>query len=106
MRNAMICTTIMMAIFLAWPMAFGDDHRPGFAPGPARAEALAFDTPVRTTPIRIEVRSAAITDRTVPASCQKRYEQAYSGCAIADRECRITAGEDWDICDQTGFWPE
>jgi hypothetical protein len=106
MRRAMICVSVMLALFLVWPMIFGQ-HGEGAAaaatatreaPKPIPAVAVAAVIPI---PAKVSLPAAI-----APKSCYKRYQAAFQKCARGDQACSINAADQWDLCEATGFWPE
>ena len=105
MRKAMICVSVLLALFQIWPMVFGHDG----------VGALAAATPARPMPAIVPVASAAKTtsiatrpgnNGNVLKSCQALYRETASVCSVTDPACGNRAIDKWDICDATGFWPE
>jgi hypothetical protein len=100
MRNLMICATLVLAIFLGWPLAFGGKGQPHL--GTARAEAKA----PAIAAVRI-AEPAAVSVPVKPESCYKRYQRTIRECSGRDAStCRLGAADHWDMCEATGFWPE
>ena len=102
MRRAMICVSFMLAIVQLWPMIFG--HVEGGSPVvearlvPA-AQAAVMTKPV-TMPARIPLRKLSMP------TCYQRYERAFASCAPGNASCQLRVGDNWDVCEATGFWPE
>ena len=106
MRRAMICVSVMLALFLVWPMIFGQ-HGEGAAaaatatrevPKPIPAVAVAAVIPI---PAKVSLPAAI-----APKSCYKHYQAAFKKCVRGDQACSINAADQWDLCEATGFWPE
>jgi len=106
MRRAMICVSVMLALFLVWPMIFGQ-HGEGVAsaaiatravPKPVPAVAVATVIPI---PAKVSLPAAV-----APKSCYKHYQAAVQQCARGNQACGINAADQWDLCEATGFWPE
>ena len=104
MRSAMIAVSVMLAIFLAWPMVFGHSGAPVDA-APVQARDLIPDaeaaerTPVAASPARY-----AATRK--PESCYHRYQREVAVCSIKSASCRMLVADHWDLCEATGFWPQ
>lgn len=101
MRNVMICVSVMMALFLGWPLAFGGGNSGGIQPG-SRAEARIVEAVVpKVTP------AAATVDSSRPESCYKRFQRENRQCDGRNSQaCKLKAADQWDMCEATGFWPE
>jgi hypothetical protein len=98
----MILASIMLAIYLGWPLAFGGERRSLESPAEAHA--------VKPVPKPRFVPASVVVDADVgakPESCYKRYQrevrQCVGGSAAA---CRLGAADHWDMCEATGFWPD
>ena len=102
MRNMMICVSVMLAVFLGWPLAFGGGEATVLQPTRAEARTVAVTA---ATP-------AAVTEAAKPAtpkaeSCYKRYQREVRVCTgSASAACRLKSADHWDMCEATGFWPE
>ena len=106
MRRAMICVSMMLALFLVWPMIFGQHGEGAAAATTARAErpkAVPAVAVAKVIPIPAKISLPATT---APRSCYKHYKAALDRCANGDRACRIKTADQWDLCEATGFWPE
>ena len=82
MRNAMILVSVMLAIYLGWPLAFGGKQRGLETPAEARGVAA---TPVFASK---PVRTAALAAKppappSRPESCYKRYQREVKLCTGA-----------------------
>ena len=103
MRNMMICVSVMLALFLGWPLAFGGGQANVLQPtrAEARTVAVAAVVPAAAT-------VAAVTSSTPKAeSCYKRYQREVRQCSgSASAACRLQSADHWDMCEATGFWPE
>ena len=104
MRNAMICVSMMLAVFLGWPLAFGSGGTPTLQQ--SRAEASAILAPVAAAEVKpVQVAAAAVPAK--PESCYKRYQREIRQCTGGSgAACRLGAADHWDMCEATGFWPE
>lgn len=112
MRRAMICVSFMLAILQLWPMVFG--QKSGGAANAAQSEprfvAAAQAAPRSVaavarrdmTPIPVKARA---TDAPMP-SCYHLYEKAFARCGPGGAACQLKAGDAWDVCEATGFWPQ
>ena len=101
----MICVSVMLAIFLVWPVLFGgaetlseaEQRTPRLVP-----QAKAAETRI----VKAESRSAADNSLAM-LTCYKRYEAAFGNCVGADAaQCRGVAADKWDLCEARGVWPE
>ncbi|MCW3837923.1 hypothetical protein ACFQ1E_18215 [Sphingomonas canadensis] len=110
----MICVSVMLAIFLGWPLAFG-----GKSPGldasivDARPVAAAVAATRAKPPAPAPAHAAAPAPAAEPAapvkpeSCYKRYQREVKQCSgSSSAACRLKAADGWDLCEATGFWPE
>ncbi len=75
----------------------GDSSNPvmeaQFVPSAQAADRAMVPSWLRASPIGM------------PTCCQ-RYERAYNSCRAGDASCRMLMGDNWDVCEATGFWPE
>lgn len=103
----MICVSVMLTIFLAWPMVFGSDK--SGAVRAAGAKVAAATAPTAKTAnaklVRTTVRPAALPQAKALESCFKRYEREYAACGPTNSACRMKVADNWDLCEATGFWP-
>ena len=99
----MICVSVMLAVFLGWPLAFGGGEATVLQPTRAEARAPAVTA---AAPAMTEV--AAVVPATPKAeSCYKRYQREVRQCSgTASAACRLKSADHWDMCEATGFWPE
>ncbi len=106
----MICVSVMLAIFLAWPLVFGGANAIQLDAAPAHARPASDSAHVTLQPqlIKTAVKPAAPrVSAPPPMSCYKRYETEYAACGGAGGgACRMQAADHWDLCEATGFWPE
>ena len=104
MRNAMICASLVLAMFLAWPMVFGGSG--AVLNAASRHATVAVATVVvAPEPKPLEASVVAAPKPASPESCYARYERSYAACS-GDGGCRMGAGNNWDVCEATGAWPE
>jgi hypothetical protein len=97
----MICLSVMLALFLGWPLAFGGDRSPRLETARAEAVTVAVAAPAKLTP------AVATAEPVKPESCYKRYQRENRLCTgNAAAACRLKAADSWDLCEATGFWPE
>ena len=97
----MICVSVMLAVFLGWPLAFGGGEATVLQP--TRAEAR---TPAVTAAAPAAVASSAAATPKAE-SCYKRYQREVRQCTgTASAACRLKSADHWDMCEATGFWPE
>jgi hypothetical protein len=102
----MICVSVMLALFLVWPMIFGQQGDGAASAATARVEmprAIPAVAVAKVIPIPAKVSMPAAV---APKSCYKRYKIAFESCARGDQACHIKVADQWDLCDATGFWPE
>ncbi|MFZ5747785.1 MAG: hypothetical protein ACOY45_09020 [Pseudomonadota bacterium] len=104
MRNAMICASVMLAVFLGWPLAFGDGGKANLEAGKAEARAVAETAPQKVA-AAVPAASAPVA-AAQPESCYKRYQRTVKQCVPSDPACRQRASDEWDMCEATGFWPD
>jgi hypothetical protein len=105
MRKAMICVSVMLALFQLWPMVFGrhaTSNTAGAAvvaaaPRVVQAVAIAEKVP-QMTPASVSVPA--------PRSCYTRYKAEFQQCRAGDQLCHAKMAEHWDLCEATGMWPE
>ena len=101
----MICVSVMLAVFLGWPLAFGGHDTGGFETG-SRAEArpVAAVAPAEQ-PQLVQVSTPAKPAQ--PESCYHRYQREVRQCSGQNgAACRLKSADNWDLCEATGFWPE
>lgn len=105
----MICVSVMLAIFLGWPLAFGDHHSRGLeVPAQGHGVAAAAERVSDAVP-RLVQSAQATTVSTAPRaeSCYKRYQRELPQCTgNGGAACRLKAADNWDLCEATGFWPQ
>ena len=102
MRRAMICVSFMLAIVQVWPLIFSGSGAKNpiaqarFVPGAqAAVKPVAMKIPTRVRPAQSGM-----------PTCYQRYERAYASCGGGNARCQLRAGDNWDVCEATGFWPE
>ncbi len=104
----MICVSVMLAMFLAWPMVFGSEKSSAVraAAVPVAVAAVpAVATGADARLVKTSVRQAKLPVPTVLESCFKRYEREYASCGSTNSSCRMKVADSWDLCEATGFWP-
>lgn len=106
MRRAMICVSFMLAVIQLWPLAFG-----GWGSSNPVAEARLVPAAHAASATKAAVKAVAVPvrKRAAPAgmpTCYQRYERAYASCGGGNAGCQLRAGDNWDVCEATGFWPE
>jgi hypothetical protein len=103
----MICASVMLAIFLAWPMVFGSDKASAVRAAGAKVAAAAAPaaSAAGSRTIQTGVRPATAPQAKRLESCFKRYEREYARCDAIDSNCRVKVADQWDLCEATGFWP-
>lgn len=101
----MILASVMLAIYLGWPLAFGGARRGLETPAEARGVAAA--PPARHIERTAHAKAAAPeASATRPESCYKRYQREVKLCYGATAAaCKLGAADHWDMCEVTGFWP-
>ncbi|NYT40031.1 hypothetical protein HZY97_04635 [Sphingomonas sp. R-74633] len=101
MRNAMIMVSLLLAVYLGWPLAFGGKQRGLETPAEARGVSAA---PVHIKHTKL---GAATPASTRPESCYKRYQREVKLCTgeSTAAACKLGAADHWDMCEATGFWP-
>lgn len=104
----MICASLMLAVFLAWPFVFGKDG--GAMPSAAEARnavkaAVAAVPAVHVIPEAVAAPAPAAPVK--PESCYKRFQREVKLCTegASSAACKLGAADHWDICEATGFWP-
>jgi hypothetical protein len=100
----MIAVSVMLAIFLAWPLVFGHSAAPVDA-APVQAHTLASG--------KAELALVDGTSKPVryaaarkPESCYHRYQREVAVCSVNSASCRMSVADRWDLCEATGFWPQ
>ena len=98
----MICVSFMLAIVQLWPLVFsGSGSKNPIAQARFMPAAQAAAKPVTlTVPNRVRPAPSGMP------TCYQRYERAYASCGVGKAGCQLRAGDNWDICEATGFWPE
>lgn len=105
MRKAMICISVMLALFQLLPMLYG--HRMSTSAAQAavsqpvskRMEAVAIaDKMPQMTPASVSVPG--------PKTCYRQYRVKYDRCQAGDRACHAKMADQWDLCEATGMWPK
>ena len=104
----MICVSVMLAVFLAWPFVFGDGGRAMPTAVEARDAVKAAVAAVPAVHVIPEaVAAPAPVAEVKPESCYKRFQREVKTCTegVNSAACRLGAADHWDICEATGFWP-
>lgn len=111
MRRVMICVSVMLAILQLWPMVMGNYVTPAQVAATAAPSARAATTRpekiaafVGGNPVNPIKRSNQVAVTPGQVSCYRHYEIAFGACSPADRDCRMKAADQWDLCEATGFW--
>ena len=100
----MICVSVMLAVFLGWPLAFGGGSQVRLETARAEAKTVAVAAPA--TQARL-IPALAQSTPTQPESCYKRYQREIRQCTGAgNAACSLQSADHWDMCEATGFWPE
>lgn len=100
----MICVSVMLAIFLAWPMVFGSEQASAVRAAGAKVAAVAAPA-ADARLVQTSVKSASTPQAKALESCFKRYQREYARCNAIDSSCRMKVADQWDLCEATGFWP-
>jgi hypothetical protein len=101
----MICVSVMLALFLGWPLAFGSREKGIEAP--VRAEAVVRAVPAAAAAVAAQTKVAAKPSTPIAESCYKRFQRENRSCSgQGGAACRLDAADNWDRCEATGFWPE
>lgn len=110
MRKAMICVSVLLALFHLWPIVFSPRVPPTAAQG-ARPAALA--TQVMPTQIGVVAMvdqpppmAPAAATVAVPKSCYRQYRMTVDRCPAGDRSCQARTADQWDLCEARGMWPQ
>ena len=108
MRNAMICVSVMLAVFLGWPLAFGGGSNVRLETSRAEARTVAVAAPAsKATLISAAATQSVPAAPAQPESCYKRYQREIRQCTgTSSAACRLQSADHWDMCEATGFWPE
>src|SRR5690349_18702361 len=98
----MICVSVMLAVFLGWPLAFGGGQATVLQPTRAEARTVAVTA---ATPAAATTAAVPATPATPKAeSCYKRYQREVRQCTgTASAACRLKSADHWDMCEATGF---
>jgi hypothetical protein len=105
-RSAMIAVSVMLAIFLAWPLVFGHGGAPVDA---APVEARAVHAAAASAELALvdgSPKRAPLAASRKPESCYHRYQREVAACSIKSAACRLSVADQWDLCEATGFWPQ
>jgi hypothetical protein len=102
----MICASLMLAVFLGWPLVFGGNGAKGLeTAAEARPVAVAALPVPKSKPLGTAMPGAAKPAK--PESCYKRYQREIKQCSgNAAAACKLGAADHWDMCEATGFWPD
>lgn len=97
----MILVSVLLAVYLGWPLAFGGKQRGLETPAEARGVSAA--------PAPRHATAAAAHRSSTPSrpeSCYKRYQREVKQCTGATAAaCKLGSADHWDMCEATGFWP-
>jgi hypothetical protein len=100
----MICVSVMLAVFLGWPLAFGGKSVASIETSGAEARSVAV-APALPTPVAASVPAQPAAPQA--ESCYKRYQREIKTCTGVDNAaCRQQKADHWDMCEATGFWPQ
>jgi len=99
----MIWASVLLAIYVAWPLAFGRGGDGDFE-GVAEVRVMRSVAP-RAKPVPASRMPAQESAR--PESCYKRYQREVKLCdGVHGAACRLGTADRWDMCEASGFWPE
>jgi hypothetical protein len=97
----MICVSVMLAVFLGWPLAFGGGDPTVLQPSRAQASMVMLVEPA------VDVPAVEVAPPPKAESCYKRYQREVKQCnGAAVAACRLDSADNWDLCEATGFWPD
>lgn len=113
MRRAMICVSVMLAMFQVWPMVFGQRGEAGAAQAaavvPQRKAAISAVPQAAAAVISPAIKPVAgkvvVKRASAMPTCFQQYQRVYAQCGNGDPSCQLRAGDHWDVCEATGFWP-
>jgi hypothetical protein len=102
----MICVSVMLAVFLCWPLAFGG-HSATALDSRAGANPVAVSAPAEPPEvIQAMAQADALQEGPKAESCYKRYQREVKTCnGGGSAACRLKNADNWDLCEATGFWP-
>jgi hypothetical protein len=103
----MILVSVMLAVFLGWPLVFGGRDAGGMEAGRAEAKPAVVAASAQPQLVQAAVQSVATATAPVQAeSCYKRYQREIKSCSgNGVAACRLKSADNWDLCEATGFWP-
>lgn len=102
----MICASMMLAVFLAWPLVFTGKGSPSIAAAGARAVAEVQAAASEARLIQVADAKPAAATSGPPESCYNRYQREIAQCRSgAVAACKLDVADKWDLCEATGFWP-
>jgi hypothetical protein len=102
----MICVSVMLAVFLGWPLAFGGGT-PRIETSRAEAHTILVAASAEAKRAPAVVQPVAVAAPAAPESCYKRYQREIRQCSgTSSAACRLQSADHWDMCEATGFWPE
>lgn len=103
----MICVSVMLAVFLGWPLAFGGGNHVTLETARAEARTVSVVAPGGEARLIPAVAQSVPAVSAQPESCYKRYQREIRQCAgTGSAACRLQSADHWDMCEATGFWPE
>jgi hypothetical protein len=110
----MICVSVMLAVFLGWPLAFGGGEEGGYRPqivaaNPAAAAQPREDAETAQADDAVAAGNmSGLVEGEAPESCYKRYQREVRACpgSVDGAACRLKAADEWDMCEAKGFWAE
>jgi hypothetical protein len=98
----MICVSVMLAVVQLWPLVFGGWGERDVA----QAARLVPTAQAAVKPVTVKVPARVRPAQSGMPTCYQRYERAYASCGAGHAGCQLRAGDNWDVCEATGFWPE
>ncbi len=100
----MILATLMLAVFVAWPLVFGNTQK-GLEEA-AEARVVVMQAPPKASFVLAATAAPKPAAPVKPESCYQRYQREVKQCTGADMAgCKLGAADHWDMCEATGFWP-
>jgi zona occludens toxin (predicted ATPase) len=103
----MICVSVMLAVFLGWPLAFGGRDAVRIETSRAEARPVAVAASSEQAQLIQASAPAAAPASAQPESCYHRYQREVKACTSANgAACRLKSADNWDLCEATGFWPD
>jgi len=103
----MICVSVMLAVFLGWPLAFGGSNHVTLETARAEAKTVVVEATASQARLIPAVAQSVPAATAQPESCYKRYQREIRQCSgVGNAACRLQSADHWDMCEATGFWPD